>query len=248
MARRIAAVVEASNRVADHADAAVRVAPAGRRRAHRHTAESIAAGCIRVAVENMANAIKKISVQRGHDVTEYTLVCFGGAAGQHACLVADALGMQTVYIHPLAGVLSAYGIGLADVTSMKQQAVEAELRDDVLADLQPAFATLETAAREALLTQGVPLERIRVERKLAIKYAGTDSTLQLSPSANLPAPPSAHGPSNLAGSASKGGAERPRPSRRAKMSHAPPAIASGSPSEEAGSGASTPGRTDSPAA
>jgi len=145
-----------------------------------HTAESIAAGCIRVAVENMANAIKKISVQRGHDVTEYTLVCFGGAAGQHACLVADALGMQTVYIHPLAGVLSAYGIGLADVTSMKQQAVEAELRDDAFTDLQPAFATLEAAARDALLAQGVPLERIRVERKLAIKYAGTDSTLLLS--------------------------------------------------------------------
>lgn len=146
-----------------------------------HTEESIAAGCIRVAVENMANAIKKISVQRGHDVTEYTLVCFGGAAGQHACLVADALGMQTVYIHPLAGVLSAYGIGLADVTAMKQQAVEAELRDDALADLQAAFATLEFAAREALLKQGVPLERVRVERKLAIKYAGTDSTLQLPP-------------------------------------------------------------------
>jgi len=146
-----------------------------------HTAESIAAGCIRVAVENMANAIKKISVQRGHDVTEYTLVCFGGAAAQHACLVADALGMQTVYIHPLAGVLSAYGIGLADVTAMKQQAVEAELGDEVLAGLQPAFATLELSARDALLAQGVPLERIRVERKLAIKYAGTDSTLQLSP-------------------------------------------------------------------
>ncbi len=78
-------------------------------------AAALAAGCIRIAVENMANAIKKISVQRGHDVTEYTLSCFGGAAGQHACLVADALGMQTVFMHPLAGVLSAYGIGLADV-------------------------------------------------------------------------------------------------------------------------------------
>ena len=77
----------------------------------------------------MANAIKKISVQRGHDVTEYTLSCFGGAAGQHACLVADALGMQTVFMHPLAGVLSAYGIGLADVTVMKQHAVEAVLDD-----------------------------------------------------------------------------------------------------------------------
>jgi 5-oxoprolinase (ATP-hydrolysing) len=146
-----------------------------------HTQESIAAGCIRVAVENMANAIKKISVQRGHDVTEYTLVCFGGAAGQHACLVADALGMRTVYIHPLAGVLSAYGIGLADVTTIRQQAVEAELRDTSLAELQPAFAALETSARDALLAQGVPADRIRIERKLAIKYAGTDSTLQLSP-------------------------------------------------------------------
>jgi 5-oxoprolinase (ATP-hydrolysing) len=146
-----------------------------------HTEESIAAGCIRVAVENMANAIKKISVQRGHDVTEYTLVCFGGAAGQHACLVADALGMQTVYIHPLAGVLSAYGIGQADVTSMKQQAVEAELNDATLESLQERFAALETAARDALYAQGVAADRIRIERKLAIKYAGTDSTLQLSP-------------------------------------------------------------------
>ncbi|MBL8267157.1 MAG: hydantoinase B/oxoprolinase family protein [Steroidobacter sp.] len=146
-----------------------------------YSEESIAAGCIRVAVENMANAIKKISVQRGHDVTEYTLVCFGGAAGQHACLVADALGMQTVYIHPLAGVLSAYGIGLADVTSMKQQAVEAALGDRLLADLVSAFAALETSARATLLAQGIAPSQIRVERKLAIKYAGTDSTLQLSP-------------------------------------------------------------------
>jgi 5-oxoprolinase (ATP-hydrolysing) len=175
LAGQVAASAEESSvRVADQAEAAGKTSGAT-----THTAESIAAGCIRVAVENMANAIKKISVQRGHDVTEYTLVCFGGAAGQHACLVADALGMQTVYIHPLAGVLSAYGIGLADVTSMKQQAVEAELRDDVLAGLQAAFASLESAAREALLAQGVPLERIRVERKLAMKYAGTDSTLQL---------------------------------------------------------------------
>ncbi|MFC4307730.1 hydantoinase B/oxoprolinase family protein [Steroidobacter flavus] len=180
LARRLGrdqVATQGSSATVDGASGDVAGAPA-------HTEESIAAGCIRVAVENMANAIKKISVQRGHDVTEYTLVCFGGAAGQHACLVADALGMQTVYIHPLAGVLSAYGIGLADVTSMKQQAVEAELRDDVLTGLQPAFATLETSAREALLTQGVPLERIRVERKLAIKYAGTDSTLQLSPGAS----------------------------------------------------------------
>jgi 5-oxoprolinase (ATP-hydrolysing) len=197
LAAKVVVPVDASNG-SIQAGAAARSTPAGQASkkfefsngvevlasdASTHSAESIAAGCIRVAVENMANAIKKISVQRGHDVTGYTLVCFGGAAGQHACLVADALGMQTVYIHPLAGVLSAYGIGLADVTAMKQQAIEAELRDDVLAGLQPAFATLEAAARDSLLSQGVPLERIRVERKLAIKYAGTDSTLQLSPSA-----------------------------------------------------------------
>ena len=102
------------------------------------TPQGVAAGCVRIAVENMANAIKKISVQRGHDVTEYTLSCFGGAAGQHACLVADALGMQTVFMHPLAGVLSAYGIGLADVTVMKQRAVEAVLDDRALADLADA--------------------------------------------------------------------------------------------------------------
>ena len=103
----------------------------------------------------MANAIKKISVQRGHDVTEYTLVCFGGAAGQHACLVADALGMQTVYIHPLAGVLSAYGIGLADVTAMKQQAVEAELGDATLTNLRSPFESLESAAKDVLRAQGL---------------------------------------------------------------------------------------------
>src|SRR4029079_4042631 len=106
-----------------------------------HTAaDALAPGCIRIAVENMANAIKKISVQRGHDVTEYALTCFGGAAGQHACLVADALGMQTAFMHPLAGVLSAYGIGLADVTVMKQRAIEAVLDSRALADLTEPYA------------------------------------------------------------------------------------------------------------
>jgi len=143
------------------------------------TAHGVAAGCIRIAVENMANAIKKISVQRGHDVTEYTLSCFGGAAGQHACLVADALGMQTVFMHPLAGVLSAYGIGLADVTVMKQRAVEAVLDDRSLASLQAPFATLVSEAREALLAQGVADADISIDRRVALKYEGTDSTLQL---------------------------------------------------------------------
>src|SRR6202007_2730171 len=88
------------------------------------TPEEVADGFIRIAVENMANAIKKISVQRGYDVTRYALNCFGGAGGQHACLVADALGMPSVLIHPLSSLLSAYGMGLADIRSVRQQAIE----------------------------------------------------------------------------------------------------------------------------
>ena len=95
----------------------------------------------------MANAIKHISVQRGYDVTEYTLCCFGGAGGQHACLVADALGMTRVFIHPLAGVLSAYGMGLADVRALRQEAVEATLSQAALAATGVAFARLAAAAR-----------------------------------------------------------------------------------------------------
>jgi 5-oxoprolinase (ATP-hydrolysing) len=143
------------------------------------SAEALAAGCIRIAVDNMANAIKKISVQRGHDVTQYALACFGGAGGQHACLVADALGMQQVFLHPLAGVLSAYGIGLADVISMRQKAVEQPLNDDVLRRLDGAFAKLDEQARESVLAQGIPASQIRLERRLAVKYQGTDSTLEL---------------------------------------------------------------------
>jgi 5-oxoprolinase (ATP-hydrolysing) len=145
----------------------------------QHTPEQIAAGCMRIAVENMANAIKKISVQRGHDVTDYTLTCFGGAAGQHACLVADALGMQTVFLHPLAGVLSAYGIGLADVIAMKQQAVEAVLNSASLAAALAAFGELDVQSRNELLEQGIGPERVRLVRRLALKYEGTDTTLQL---------------------------------------------------------------------
>jgi 5-oxoprolinase (ATP-hydrolysing) len=141
--------------------------------------EQIAAGCIRIAVENMANAIKKISVQRGHDVTEYTLCCFGGAAGQHACQVADALGMQTVLIHPLAGVLSAYGVGLADVVVMKHQAVEVLLTAGSNAMFDPLFAELEQQARDALRSQGVLEKQIELSRRLHLKYDGTDTTLQL---------------------------------------------------------------------
>jgi 5-oxoprolinase (ATP-hydrolysing) len=137
--------------------------------------EQIAEGFVQIAVGNMANAIKHISVQRGHDVTRYTLCCFGGAAGQHACLVADALGMTRVFIHPHAGVLSAYGMGLADQTAMRERAVEMKL-DDSRA-LQGVAEELAAAARGELVTQGVPAERIRIERRVHLKYDGTDTAL-----------------------------------------------------------------------
>ena len=145
----------------------------------KRLAEEIAAGFLRIAVENMANAIKHISVQRGYDVTEYTLTCFGGAAGQHACMVADALGMQRVYIHPFAGVLSAYGMGLADVRTLKQAAVEKELSDDLLASLAAEFTALGTHARVDVEAQGLTAAQVRVVNSLALKYDGTDTTIEL---------------------------------------------------------------------
>src|SRR5512145_3050882 len=120
------------------------------------SAEQVAEGFVQIAVGNMANAIKQISVQRGHDVTEYTLCCFGGAAGQHACLVADALGITQIFIHPLAGVLSAYGVGLADMTAMREQAVEAPLEQGHWSLLADTLAQLASAAREELVRQDVP--------------------------------------------------------------------------------------------
>jgi 5-oxoprolinase (ATP-hydrolysing) len=140
------------------------------------TIEEIAEGFVRVAVGNMANAIKHISVQRGHDVTGYTLCCFGGAAGQHACLVADALGMERVFIHPLAGVLSAYGMGLADQVAIRSRAVEARLDAEALAR---AGAQLAEEARAELRAQGVAPERIAVTAKAHLKYEGTDTALQV---------------------------------------------------------------------
>ena len=140
--------------------------------------EEVADGFLKIAVANMANAIKHISVERGYDVTEYTLCCFGGAGGQHACLVADALGMSRVLLHPLAGVLSAYGMGLADVRALKQQAVETRLSDAALAATAPTLAALEAAARGDVAAQGIPAARIAVRRTLHVKYEGTDTTLE----------------------------------------------------------------------
>src|SRR5712691_6809113 len=141
------------------------------------TPEQVAEGFIEIAVGNMAEAIKKISVQRGHDVTEYTLCCFGGAAGQHACLVADALGMTRVFVHPLAGVLSAYGMGLADTVAMREQALEARLEAGNLSILDRALERLSQLAREELVSQGVAPGRVRLVRRVHLRYDGTDSAL-----------------------------------------------------------------------
>ncbi len=138
------------------------------------TAEQVAEGFLRIAVANMANAIKFISVQRGHDVTEYTLQCFGGAGGQHACLVADELGMTQVFIHPMAGVLSAYGMGLAQVRALREEAVEKRL-EDAGAELAAACERLAAQCRDELVAQGETLERI--EMRVHLKYEGTDTAL-----------------------------------------------------------------------
>jgi len=137
--------------------------------------EAVAEGFVRIAVSNMANAIKFISVQRGHDVTEYTLACFGGAAGQHACLVADELGMRRVYIHPLAGVLSAYGMGLAQVRALREEAVERRLDDGALTDIEEKCVKLGEQCVHELAEQGSAFERL--DKRVHLKYDGTDTSL-----------------------------------------------------------------------
>jgi 5-oxoprolinase (ATP-hydrolysing) len=140
----------------------------------RQTPEAVAEGYLRIAVANMANAIKFISVQRGHDVTEYTLACFGGAGGQHACLVADELGMKSVYIHPLAGVLSAYGMGLAQVRALREEAVEKRL-DAAILDVEEKCVRLGEQCVRELAEQGSAFERL--EKRVHLKYDGTDTSL-----------------------------------------------------------------------
>src|SRR6266567_3885847 len=151
------------------------------------TPEQVAEGFIEIAVGNMAEAIKKISVQRGHDVTEYTLCCFGGAAGQHACLVADALGMTRVFIHPLAGVLSAYGMGLADVRALRQRAMEETLSSTSLRTAESVLSELAVLARREVEAQGIASDRIRIKRTLHLKYDGTDTTLEIGVSSEVDA-------------------------------------------------------------
>ena len=139
--------------------------------------ESIAEGFIEIAVGNMANAIKQISVQRGYDVTEYVLSTFGGAGGQHACLVADALGMSHIFVHPLSGVLSAYGMGLADETAMRERAVELPLAEEHLGTVKTLIEKLGTEATADLLGQHIDASAVRVVRQVHLRYQGTDNAL-----------------------------------------------------------------------
>jgi 5-oxoprolinase (ATP-hydrolysing) len=143
----------------------------------RRSVEDIAEGFIHIAVQQMANAIKKISVARGYDVTRYSLQCFGGAGGQHACMVADALGMTRVLVHPMAGVLSAYGMGLADQSLMREQAVEVALSADALGSIYAALDTLAQGAQADLLRQQAASGSISLHRRVHVKYQGTDSAL-----------------------------------------------------------------------
>ena len=141
------------------------------------SAEDVAHGFIQIAVQQMANAIKKISVARGYDVTRYTLQCFGGAGGQHACLVADALGMTRVFVHPLAGVLSAYGMGLADQNVIREQAVETKLVPEALAGIEATLAQLANTARTELERQQSGSGTAVVHRRVHVRYEGSDSAL-----------------------------------------------------------------------
>ncbi|PWR23078.1 hydantoinase B/oxoprolinase family protein [Zavarzinia compransoris] len=136
-------------------------------------AAAVADGFIRLAVENMANAIKQISVQRGHDVSGYALQCFGGAGGQHACLVADTLGIETILIHPFSGLLSAYGMGLADIRASRQRTVQQGLETD----LEDLIDELAAEVREQVADQGVWPAAIEVVVQALVRYQGSDSTL-----------------------------------------------------------------------
>ncbi|MBB3295563.1 5-oxoprolinase (ATP-hydrolyzing) [Mitsuaria sp. BK045] len=152
------------------------------------TAEDAAAGALQIAVGAMANAIKRISVARGYDVTGYTLQCFGGAGGQAACLVADALGMTRILAHPFAGVLSAYGMGLADQTAMREASIERPLDEDGLAAARETARSLATQAGGELASQGVPDGALRTIARAQVRYQGTDTALSCPLPLDGPAP------------------------------------------------------------
>ena len=141
------------------------------------SAADVAEGVVRIAVENMANAIKRISVARGYDVTTYALNCFGAAGGQHACLIADALGMETVLIHPLSGLLSAYGMGLAPVRASREQSLEIDLDEAAMHAIAQLVEVMAREVMEAVVAEGVALKDVQVASRLHLRYAGTDNAL-----------------------------------------------------------------------
>ncbi|NUU21580.1 MAG: 5-oxoprolinase [Streptomycetaceae bacterium] len=141
------------------------------------TPEEVAEGFLRVAVANTANAVKRISVEKGHDVGEYALPTVGGAGGQHACALADSLGIRTVLVPPMAGVLSALGIGLADTTSMREHSVEAPLTEENMPRVTETADALEADSRAELRDEGVPDDRVRIVRRAHLRYEGTDTAL-----------------------------------------------------------------------
>lgn len=139
--------------------------------------EEIAEGFLQIAVENMANAIKKISVQRGYDVSDYALTCFGGAGGQHACAIADTLGMETVIVHPFSGILSAYGMGLADIRANRNKTIALELTSESESELEEAQKSLQIQVLQELTAQGISSQDTSVNNFAHIRYDGTDSTI-----------------------------------------------------------------------
>ncbi|MDH7799426.1 MULTISPECIES: hydantoinase B/oxoprolinase family protein [unclassified Beijerinckia] len=141
--------------------------------------EAVADGFIEIAVANMAEAVKKISVARGYNISRYLLNCFGGAGGQHACLVADALSMKSVLVHPLSSLLSAYGMGLADIRSVRNAAIEEQADDKGCAHLKRALARLQKEAVKEVAAQGVPRRDIASEYRAHLRYAGTDAALEI---------------------------------------------------------------------
>ncbi|MGB7441030.1 MAG: hydantoinase B/oxoprolinase family protein [Coleofasciculaceae cyanobacterium] len=149
----------------------------GEKTATQSTPEQVAEGFLAIAIDKMASAIKKISISRGYDVTEYTLCCFGGAGGQHACLIAEALGMKRIFIHPYAGVLSAYGIGLADVRILKEKAVEVQLTNEAVPTINQMLSVLSAEGYTEMRQQGINQSQIQVLFKVHLRYAGTDSAL-----------------------------------------------------------------------
>tara|TARA_Y100001970_G_scaffold294367_1_gene451774 strand:+ start:20675 stop:24277 length:3603 start_codon:yes stop_codon:yes gene_type:complete len=145
--------------------------------ASKTTSHEVAEGFIRIAIQNMANAIKKISIQKGYDISEYALACFGAAGGQHACLVADELSIDTIHIHPHSGMLSAYGIGLAEVRDIKQKTIEIKLDANALTRLKHETKVAVAICSENLVLQGVKPSQINLEISLEIRYDGTDNAL-----------------------------------------------------------------------